>query len=306
MPQNIPKVLGHRGEMMPEHIETIHVQENGLHAIERGLKFSDGVECDICKTKDGELVVIHDAKCVLDQVEYCFTDNLCPQSANIVGERTLDEMDFSEVSTLRLKSGEKIPLLKEVFDLYEKYPGKRMNLELKGPNLALDVLEKVHQRIADNKMTVDQFLILSFDHYQIYEIRKHDHLGIKLGLTFLRSESPALTPMYPWLTEGSTSGAYSCFSAESLKSDIVKKVNPDSIIIPEPAFTKENIDIVQQHFPKAKTAVWVFSEVQNDASTNFNYTIASLKGRINAIDSIMIDDPENTTEALKNTLRSAL
>jgi glycerophosphoryl diester phosphodiesterase len=104
----VPLVFGHRGA-------SAHALENTLGAFDRARRDgADGVELDVIRCATGECVVFHD-------------DDL-----RRLGDRAdrIAALPFSVVRELRLKGGERIPILTEVF---EALGDLLVNVELKAP-----------------------------------------------------------------------------------------------------------------------------------------------------------------------------
>lgn len=112
---NRPLIMAHRGAAG-------EAPENTLSAFRLGLEQGcDAIELDIHLTKDGEIVVFHDA--TLDRT----TD-----MKGAVHERTVAELKRADAGSWFHESfsGERIPLLEEVFALVP--PGILINIEIKG------------------------------------------------------------------------------------------------------------------------------------------------------------------------------
>lgn len=148
--------IGHRGAMGYE-------PENTLISFKRALDLKvDMIELDVyaCKTK--ELVVIHD-----DKVD---------RTTN--GKGWVTEMTFEELRSLDAGRGEKIPTLEEVFNLVDRKA--KINVELKGPETAKPVLSLIDNYVNSKSFSYDDFLISSFNHYELAKAKKINP-GIKIG-----------------------------------------------------------------------------------------------------------------------------
>src|SRR4051794_17789003 len=109
------KIFGHRGAAGLAF-------ENTLQSIQRGLDEGvDGIEIDVWKTEDNELVVFHDA----------YLDRLTERSGLI---RSLSSND---IRSIKLKNGSSIPTLLEVIQLMKK-SNAQLLVEVKAEN-ALDL-----------------------------------------------------------------------------------------------------------------------------------------------------------------------
>ncbi|WP_048508592.1 glycerophosphodiester phosphodiesterase family protein [Chryseobacterium angstadtii] len=121
IPENKILVVAHRGDWR-------NYPENSVKAIEGAIKMGvDIVEIDLQKTKDGQLIVIHDKK--LDRTT--------------TGQGEISETPLAAIQLLFLKNGagmptrEKVPTLEEVLNLIK---GKRIMLNLdKGWDFIEDV-----------------------------------------------------------------------------------------------------------------------------------------------------------------------
>lgn len=139
--------FGHRGACG-------HEPENTLRSVRKALELgADGVEIDVWLA-DGRLMVIHDRK--LDR-----TTN---------GKGYVDRKTFDHLRSLDAGKGEKIPTLDEVLDSV----GRRavVNIELKGPRTAAPVAERIADHVSHHGRVCDDFLVSSFDHDQLRELRK--------------------------------------------------------------------------------------------------------------------------------------
>lgn len=148
--------IGHRGACG-------YAPENTLESFAKALELGvDMIELDVFCCKTGELVVIHDES--VDRT----TD----------GTGLVEEMDYRVLRELDAGGGEKIPLLSEVFDLVGRRA--KINIELKGRSVAAPVMSLIERYVQEGDWKYDDFLLSSFDHNQLYEVKKiNSHL--KLG-----------------------------------------------------------------------------------------------------------------------------
>ena len=137
------KILGHRGARH-------EAPENTLSGIERALAAGvDGVEIDVRRTRDGRIVVIHDA--TVDRT----TD----------GTGLVSAMTFDELRTLDAGGGERVPLLEEVV---EALRGRgELIVELKEAAHAMDVARCLRELDA-----TDFCHVISFDHRPLAAMRQ--------------------------------------------------------------------------------------------------------------------------------------
>ena len=132
------EVVGHRGapaEALENSMESFHL------AMDSG---ATRIELDIHLTKDEEIVVIHDEK----------------------GNRTTDSnLDIKQstietVSKIRLKNGEKIPLLSDIIN--ELLPKIELNIEIKTGGIP--IAQKLFKELPPVEKRLKKIIISSFDH----------------------------------------------------------------------------------------------------------------------------------------------
>ncbi len=114
--------------------------ENTIGAIQSAAEYADAVEFDVRRCGSGELVVFHDE--TIDRV----TDGV-----GRVAQLSLEELKTYTV----LDSGESIPTLAELLEALP--PGVEVNLEMKAPNIAADVLD--HLEGVENRVVTTSFLL---------------------------------------------------------------------------------------------------------------------------------------------------
>ena len=132
-------VIGHRGAAG-------HAPENSLEAFE--IAFTSGVdaiEFDVKYVHD-ELIVFHD-----DTVERLTT-----------ATGSIDLFSRYEFSKLRLRNGESIPTLEQVWDIVP--PSIGINIELKGPNTGRPVAEFI--RTHSHNYLISSFLVDELEQFK--------------------------------------------------------------------------------------------------------------------------------------------
>ncbi len=177
--------IGHRGAMG-------HEPENTLRSVAKALELGvDWIEIDVYAV-EGELVVIHDDE--LDR-----TTN---------GTGLVTEQSLAYLRSLDAGKGEKIPLLREVFDLVDRRVG--INVELKGPETAVSTLNFLQPYLAAG-WDLRQLLLSSFRHDELAIARQH-HAEVPLGVllwgnidvaipTAQQLRALSVNPWYKELTE---------------------------------------------------------------------------------------------------------
>lgn len=128
--------------------------ENTLYALsqtyEQGIR---GFEIDIRLTKDGELVLFHDASL-----------------ERMVGvEGPIEDLTLSEIKSLRTKVGNEIPTLDEVLHFFKDKEGVYLEFEMKTNNPMYDETElkeycgQLVEKVYASKPATSSYLLTSFD-----------------------------------------------------------------------------------------------------------------------------------------------
>ncbi len=143
-----------------------HEPENTLLAIEKALSLgAPWIEIDVFSVED-ELVVIHD-----ERLEYR------TNGSGYVTEKTL-----AYLRTLDAGKGQRIPLLREVFDLVQHRAG--INVELKGAGTTIPAVKLIKDYIRHHGWHYDQVILSSFNHQELARV-KHLDPDIRIGALVL-------------------------------------------------------------------------------------------------------------------------
>ena len=188
------KLLGHRGARFEKPENTM---SGFLHALECGM---DGIECDVRKTHDQQIVIIHDE-----------TVDRTSNGSGKVSDLSLDELlqlDFGE--------GEKIQLLRDVIPVVCKKA--ILFVELKDAS-ELDVLKLVQESEYKNSI-----VIKSFDHRQLKYIHEFDRT-IKLAALMV------CTPADPKSMAESCGAGILSLNLDSLDKNFVQMAHDSEITV---------------------------------------------------------------------------
>ncbi len=162
--RQLPLLLGHRGVRGERPENTMAAFEL---AFESGL---DGVETDVQRTKDGELILFHDFV--------------------LKNESEGQGKKVNSLSYLQLKSiDSRIPKLSELLELAKRYPGTLLNLELKSETLLTDGLERDTLYLVKQYGLEDRVVVSSFNPLSLLRVRLLDP-SIRTGLLYY--------PDMPW------------------------------------------------------------------------------------------------------------
>lgn len=137
-------------------------------ALELGV---DAVELDVRRTKDNEIVVIHDAR--IDRT----TD----------GKGLVNELTLKEIKQLVTEKDEKIPTLEEALDFLNKKV--KILIELKETGLEERVLRLIQEKGLGMNVT-----IVSFLEEALRKVRELDD-EMETGLIYVRHKNPIKTAL---------------------------------------------------------------------------------------------------------------
>ena len=141
--------------------------ENTLRSFKKALEIGvDAVELDVRKTKDDQLVVIHDAD--------------VKRTTN--GEGLVNERTLKEIKELSTEKGEKIPTLKEAIDFLDKKA--KVLIELKETGIE----EKVLALVGENGLQKN-VIVVSFIEDALRKIRDLDK-EVETGLIYAKHKNP--------------------------------------------------------------------------------------------------------------------
>ncbi|WP_413066178.1 glycerophosphodiester phosphodiesterase [Siminovitchia sp. 179-K 8D1 HS] len=142
-----------------------HAPENTMPAFQKGVEMkADYIEIDVQMTKDGKLVIIHDA-----------TVNRTTNGTGAVKDLTLEELKQLDAGSWFSEkyAGEKIPTFEEVLDAFRGKTG--ILIELKLPERYPGIEEKVAEALIERNMHKPgnkKIVIQSFNHESIDKSKK--------------------------------------------------------------------------------------------------------------------------------------
>lgn len=160
------KIQAHRGA-------SAYKPENTLEAFSLAIEQkADGLELDVHLTKDGHIVVAHDAR--LERVS---------NGTGLINHYTLEELKRLNFNKLFPDAPEcRIPTLQEVYDLVRD-SAITVNVELKTTELLYPELPEKLVRLERECGMGERVLYSSFNHYSLMAIRAM-HPAAKIGLLY--------------------------------------------------------------------------------------------------------------------------
>lgn len=155
--------IGHRGARAYE-------PENTLRSYKKALELGvDAVELDVRSTKDGEIVVIHDAE--VDR-----TTN---------GKGLVNQLTLKEIKQLSTEKDEKIPTLEEALDFLDKKV--KVLIELKETGFEEQLLKVVQKKGLEKNV-----IVVSFLEDALRKVRELDD-KVETGLIYAKHKNPVKT-----------------------------------------------------------------------------------------------------------------
>ncbi len=152
--------IGHRGAKAYE-------PENTLRSFKKAIEIGvNAVELDVRKTKDSQLVVIHDAD--------------IKRTTN--GNGLVSELTLKEIKEFSTERGEKIPTLKETLDFLDKKV--KIIIELKEAGVENQLLSLVHENGLQKNV-----VIVSFIEEALRKVRELDK-EVETGLIYVKHKNP--------------------------------------------------------------------------------------------------------------------
>jgi len=213
--------IGHRGARAYE-------PENTLRSFRKAMELGvDAVELDVRRTKDGKVVVIHDAK--VDK-----TTN---------GKGSVSELTLNEIKQLVTEKGEKVPTLEEALDFLDRKV--KILMELKETGFEKEVLRQIRERGLENNV-----VIVSFLEDALSKVREMDE-EVETGLIYVRHKNPIkaaldlrashLLPLYRFTHTANVKKAHE----NGLKVIVWTINNPEEV----PQYIKKGVDGIASDRP---------------------------------------------------------
>lgn len=160
------KIWAHRGA-------SAYAPENTLSAFKLAMEQgAEGIELDVHLSADGEVVVTHDH--TIDRVS---------NEKGLVNSYTVEELkgfDFS--NHFSEYKGEKIPTLKEVYELV-KPTDLKINVELKTGIVMYEGIEKKLIELAEKMEMQERVIYSSFNHYSLMKLKELSPT-VELGILY--------------------------------------------------------------------------------------------------------------------------
>lgn len=268
-----PLILGHRGCVIASCIPYQNTMDAYIYALDR----ADGFECDVVRSKDGSLYLMHPTRVQNGRIISDINHHL----ATLISPHTFfEELSDKDVHALTLKDGSSIPLLKDILPLFKNRTDKTLNLELKSPQVAQATCNMLKAHIQQGHITTDQLIISSFDHNQLPIVQKHLPQA-PLGLLYTHSTHAGLPP-------------YKDFKQDNIPIGL----GASYAILPTGAFPE--LDLALLKHAQMQLILWTESE-QADPRMREHLEQALASGMLKAI---IADNPEET-QCLIHTLTSS-
>jgi glycerophosphoryl diester phosphodiesterase len=185
-PRSQPLIIAHRGS-------SATAPENTLAAFRLAVEQeADAIELDVDLTRDGQLIVMHDA-----------TVDRTTNGHGRVSDLTLDEIERLDAGTWKSPEfkGQRVPLLEEVFEELGRW--LLINVEIKGMAIRGSGLEQKLAALIAKYDLINRVIVSSFNPFALRRVKRSDR-RLACGL-LVEPELPIflreawLTPLIPHL-----------------------------------------------------------------------------------------------------------
>ncbi|WP_409300480.1 glycerophosphodiester phosphodiesterase [Peribacillus sp. SCS-155] len=160
-----------------------YAPENTIAAFDKAVDMkADYIEIDVQRSKDGELVVIHDTK--VDRTT---------EGSGYVKDLTSEQLRSLDAGSFKGEqfAGEKIPTFDEILDLYHGKVG--ILIELKSPELYPGIEESVAQELIERNLDHPQNEKIIIQSFNFDSMKKMDSLLPKVPIGVLTSSKADTT-----------------------------------------------------------------------------------------------------------------
>lgn len=257
---------GHRHHRVPDKYYQ-PAYENSLQAYREALTVCMGLECDVIQSRQGTIFLAHDT--LFDgMVHYELKVHLDEASKEILGNRFIYQLNDDEISKLRLKDGQPIPQLRQLFEMMPQFPGRVLNLELKGPHTVDITVRAVEKAIQNSLMTPEQIVFSSFNFPALRHLRNQVGTRFKIGVLF-SPETARMSQMYPNWPNAEQDAFYMPFSEENIGRSDIRDIQPDFFILEQSVLTITNLDLIERSFPDAQIILWPSNDRDPDGNAEY-------------------------------------
>jgi glycerophosphoryl diester phosphodiesterase len=249
---------GHRHHRAPDkYFEAAH--ENSLQAYRETLAVCAGLECDVVQSRQGTSYLVHDTL-FKGMVHYELKAQLNDEARNRAGQKFINQMSDDEIDALRLKDGTPIPKLQQLLAMMADYPGRVLNLELKGPSTADAAVRTVEKAVRSGFVTPGQILFSSFNFPALRHLRNQVGNRYKISAIFEPTDGELLNRMYPSWPSAEQDAFYIPVNETNLRRADIIEIQPDFINLEYNTLTTYKLDLFARHFPDAKIILWTIGE----------------------------------------------
>lgn len=280
-------VWGHRGHRQHRFADRFvdPAFENSLRAYEDTLAQAMGIECDVVQSRQATAYMVHDTA-FNEVVEYELKAQLHEKSRVLAGNRFIYQMTDDEIAQLHLRDGQNMPGLKELLALMPRYPGRILNLELKGPHTVDVTVNTVERAIQEGKLTHQQVVFSSFNFPALLDLREKVGSRFKIGALFALQWQD-MAQMYANWPNAPQDAWYVPFRVADgvLERSDLRQIAPDFFHLERSTLTHQGFDAIERLFPDAKITVWTAGEAHPDDNTMLLDTVAEFAptGKIYAV-----------------------
>ena len=144
----MPYNIAHRGSFAATGVPAAYPTENSLGAVNEAIALgASHLELDVHLTKDGRIVVMHDT--TIDRTT--------------TGSGNIGDMTLAQIRQFKLKDGQHIPVLEEVFEILERHKDLVLVLELKAGATIVETIDGMLGTGEGQYDVRDQLVIITFN-----------------------------------------------------------------------------------------------------------------------------------------------
>ena len=278
---------GHRHHRYKQYRNPPH--ENSVAAYKYALQHTMGLECDVIQSKQGTPYLAHDT--LFDGiVKYELKTHLSEESKSLMDNQFVFQLDDSILQKAKLLDGQSLPKLRDLLELMPQFPGRVLNLELKGPNTADVAIRTVEKAIQEKLLTPQQIVFSGYNLPALRHLRVNAGYRFKIG-AFFTPTGHALAQMYPNWPNAEQDAYYIPFDLSIVERNDVREIDPDFFHLERGSVNLGVLNALEHYYPKAKVIIWTAGEPHPDENPVLLNTVADLAWT-NRIYAVMSDFPE--------------
>lgn len=256
-------IWGHRGHRhhryagqygLPAHVP----HENTLEAYRQVLRHGTGVEADVVQSLEHTPYLVHDT--LFNGItKYDLKSHLDEAGQALAQDRFIFQMTTDEVDGLCLRDGQEIPRLYDLLKIMPEYPGRKLNLEMKGPHVTDHAVRVVEHAIRKKLIQPQQVIFSSYSLPALQNLRLNVGQRFRIAV-MLMPDNLALSPMFPNWPHAEQNAYYVPFSLQALQRAEIREIEPDYLYLETRSVTDDMLDYLREHYRHTRLLLWCMGE----------------------------------------------